>query len=219
MLFNPEDIVTPTHIQSRLLLSVLSYATLLESQFGEWLLPAAPGVYMPGNMLPSMVPEKPYFIRVANGSLVKIENIDEIEEPVLDANHAVVLNAYVMQNKKRLLSPRPTIPVRGIRLIQKLIDFEITSVLRWCGHAYGCETRIRQEFLHEYRYSVDIGVLREHVRYVTQQVHDFIGHDDWNYYHTTILGPDIVIEKGPDYRVCDWYRMMEEKARGAGNEY
>lgn len=43
-----------------------------------------------------MVFEKFYFICVVNGSLVKIENIDEIEEFVFDVNYVVVLNVYVM---------------------------------------------------------------------------------------------------------------------------
>lgn len=218
MFSNFDHVVQPTDIKERLLLSVVSYATLLEAQFDEWLLPAPTGIYMPGNFSPSLVPDKPYFVNV-NGKWLQITNIDEVDLPVHDANFKLVLNAYVMQNKSRLLSPKPTIPVRGIRLFQKLIDFEITSILRWCRHAQGCENRIRQEFLPEYRYSIDIGIIRECGRYVTHQVHEFIGNDDWNYYRTSIVGPDIVVEKGPDYRVCEWYRMMQENAHSQGNEY
>lgn len=207
---NFDHIVKPTDVTSRLLISVISYATMLEGQFGDWLLPPQQGVYTPGSLTPSLVPNRHYFIR-ENGNMVIVTNLDEVVSDVFDINHKVVLNRYVMQNKNRMLTPHPTIPVRGIHLIQKLIEFEITSVLRWCPHAHGCENRILNEFKPEYRNSVDIQIIREAGRYITQQVHDFIGNDDWNYYHTAIIGVDIVVEKGPDYRVCEWYQMMSRQ--------
>lgn len=199
--------VKPTDITARLLISVISYATLLENQFSDWLLPPPQGVYTPGSSIPSLVPNRHYFVKTDSG-MALVTNIDEIVADVFDVNHKVVLNRYVMQNKNRMLTPHPTIPVRGIQLIQKLIEFEITKILRWCPHAHGYENRILTEFKPEFRSSVDIQVIREAGRYITQQVHEFIGRDDWNYYHTSISGVDIVIEKGPDYRVCEWYQMM-----------
>lgn len=39
----------------------------------------------------------------------------------------------------------------------------------------------------------------------------FVGTDTWNYYYTKKQGINIILEKGPDHRVCEWYRLTTKR--------
>jgi hypothetical protein len=48
-------------------------------------------------------------------------------------------------------------------------------------------------------------------RQSTRSINHFVGNDTWNYYFVCINGTDIMVEKGADYRICEWYVMKQKE--------
>lgn len=200
--FNPNEVI------EQFLVSVIPYANMIENQYFDYLLPSPQGIYRIGEINPIFIPSKKYYVHRVDASNVhnyhEVTNIDDINETILDEESRIVATAQVMINKKSYLSTRPTVPARGIKVVQKLIDYEIALVIRY-GSPVGLAQRLLSEFKPEYRDSLDIELLRTMCRYLSVMIHDFIGKHDWNHYNTKIIGLDIMIEKGQDYRICEWY--------------
>lgn len=211
---NQGSVVRSTDILARMLLQITSSASLVEQQYQPHLLPSPEGYYKLGERLPCIVPGRQYFTcgRDSNMNITYMEMTDiaNTNDTVFDADGNPVANKYVMQNKRTLLFPRPTIPARGMSVIQKVIDYELACMSPMLHIPYA-ESKIISEFKPEFRDLVDISMLRMICRYTTADLHTFIGNDTWNYYYTKLTGIDLLVEKGPDHRVVEWYDMKYGK--------
>lgn len=202
-------------LTSRLILCAISYAYLIENQFGPYLVPLPQGVYKDGETNPCINPTRLYYSSVqpvANGPrhLAPITDFQSVREAVVDESGSLVIPAFMMQDQAKYLSPVPTIPARGLMLIELLISKHIENI---CQHTkYGHYNRkIDSQILDECHAIHYDGLLERCIESLTTQVSDFIGRDDWHIYFTRRIGHDIMVEKTIDYRIYDWNRIQEAK--------
>ena len=74
-----------------------------------------------------------------------------------------------------------------------------------CGISVGQKDEVDQGA------GINIQTLQEVARYILTEAMQFVGTDTWNYYYTKKQGINIILEKGPDHRVCEWYRLTSKR--------
>ncbi len=90
----------------------------------------------------------------------------------------MILNTYTMLNKRSLLSRRPTIPAKGISVLAKLIEYEISLVSPILSVGVA-EDSVRNEFKPEVSAGIYIQSLQEVARYILTEAMQFVGADIW----------------------------------------
>lgn len=209
-----QEVVTPTDIKAAMIAPVIQYATMLENIYHTKLIPPQPGVYKPGDMLPLFLPGVKYYTRKISANTAtyeEIANIDSVVDDVYDEKGVLIAPKYVMENKNTLLTPHPTIPVRGLHLVKNIIDFDICRHQGWTTQTMArvALMRVMALFTTDSSEIIEVDSIVNNCSAVLQQIHGFINDEYWNYYYVRFFGLDIIVEKGPDYRVCAYYELLE----------
>jgi len=205
-------------ITQRFIFDPLPLANMLEEMFGQYLLPVEPGYYIKGNVKPIMVPGKFYFTVVGSNNDVALKKaiigIDDIDNDVYNEQGDVI----IPKKAKRLILTKPDVPVRGIKIIESLVDkIIIDRSSKWMHrNPYSVEEMLNEFVLPQYRFDKNnpaIANLFDRISNmlvdVRTDVNAFIGVDDWIMHFYKLVGTDIIIEKSTDYRIYDWARRME----------
>lgn len=196
------------------MLSSIASAVLIEQQFGEFLLPAPQGVYKNGEVDPCMLSTEPYFYDSEKGvfytgksfaqstgnSLQPIVDINTVKTNVYDKSGRVVIPAYMMADKEKYLSSQPTVPYRGVILVELLIRNFIDSVSNIPGrkaYAGRIERHVDPKFVN----NDTVDSLEVICKSLFMQIDQFIGDDLWHIYYVKRMQFDIIIEKTIDYRI------------------
>lgn len=216
IMFNSADkhIVTPGDIIARYMLQVSHVAELIERQYSKQLQPSPQGYYMVGSAIPAVIPNRNYYTAAVdhNNNLIftQVTDFENTNTAIYDEQGILILNTFTMLNKRSLLYRKPTIPAKGISVLAKLIEYEISLVSPILSVGVA-EDSVRKEFKPEVSAGINIQTLQEVARYILTEVMQFVGTDTWNYYYTKKQGINIILEKGPDHRVCEWYRLTTKR--------
>ena len=193
-------------------LPIFTYAMMIERQFGEFLNPPRPGIYRVGDIYPCIEPTKLYYAQKINKNntctTTPITDFNLINDTVTDEIGNVIIPAAMMRSKEQYLRNEPTVPVRGLILIELLIKKYLDSVATWVKHSMQNQ-KIVSNIKPEYHEIYWEGHLEKITESLILQVSDFIGHDTWHLYFVKLLGLDLVIEKTSDYRVITFHQKMD----------
>ena len=206
---NSEDLLkaTQTHI-----LPIFSMASLIEQQFGDFLKPAAEGIYKIGEVIPSMNLHGSYFsekiLPNRDRITIPITNFDNTISHVVDSKGNLVIPEYMMRDKKRYLSTVPTVPARGIILVEMLVAEFIESVCRHTKHRH-FKQKIDQQLLDNGLFLHYEGHLALLCESLINQIQQFIGNDVWHIYFTKRIQQDLYVEKTIDFRIYEWTKAND----------
>lgn len=217
---NFQDIQTT----ERHILSSLASAVLIEQQFGSFLLPPPVGIYKQGEVDPCVTSSGAYFYEQEQGafytdksffqfngkSIQPITDINIVQSNVFDRAGKIVIPAYMMLEKERYLSPTPTVPYRGVILVELLIRNFLDSISNIPGKkSYGgrIERHVDPRFIN---HDV-IDTLEVICKSLFMTIEQFVGDDLWHIYYVKRIQFDIVIEKTIDYRI-HYYNTQHNQA-------
>ena len=134
----------------------------------------------------------------------------EIKEAVYSSTGTMLMNQRSMSAAKQMLSYHPTVPTRGITLIKAVVDNKIMSWCPWAKTGY-TERSILTHFRPNITPETIIDDIEVLLTETISRLSEFVGDDVWNYYFIKFVGYDLVVEKGQDHRLCEWY---EKKLSG-----
>ena len=139
--------------------------------------------------------------------LTPIMDFSKVREAVVDVDGCLIIPKYMMQDQERYLSSMPTIPVRGLLLVEYLIAKHIESC---CQHTKTSHynNKIDSQILDGYHHIHYDGLLDRSVESISAQVTEFMRRDNWHVYFTRRIQQDIMVEKTIDYRIYDWTRIQ-----------
>ena len=198
----------------RLVVSSVASAALIENQFSNFLLPPPAGVYKIGEVDACMVSGEPYFYEEDKGlfytdkaffqysgkTIQPIVNINDVNSAVYDKTGRIVIPAFMMQDKAQYLSSTPTVPCRGVVLVELLIKNYLDSISNIPGkRSYG--GRVERHIKQEYADDSVIDSLEVICKTLFLHIEQFVGDDLWHIYYVKRIQFDIVIEKTIDYRI------------------
>lgn len=198
----------PYKVQRSLYLNLVSAATILEMNYEAALLPAPAGLYRMGELDPIFRSGVPYYTVHQNpgpGPLVfsEIRDMSSINSAVYDHDGRLLVSAEFMRQKLYMLSPAPTIPARGIKLLHNLFDYEIHNLLSWTSRNRS-PSSVLENFKPEYRHLIQLQDILLEVRHLWSQIHDFISDDVWCYYSLVLKDCSLYVNKCQDFRIIQW---------------
>jgi hypothetical protein len=187
-------------------------ASMIEAVVGDYLVKPTPGIYAKGKFDPVMYPSGVYYQQGRNergeiGNFV-VRNIIDIQRgtEVRDLDGNVV----VTPSQIPMLSPDPTLPTRGMAIIERVL----TDTLSIYGDQ---RTRVarQDEFAQiaaliqpDYRSDVEIAnQILGMVSPIRGQVRDFAGANRWVIHFLHRDGLSLMVEKSVDFRIADWHRI------------
>lgn len=188
-------------------------ASMIEAVVGDYLVKPAPGIYAKGKFNPVMHPGGVYYQQGRNergeiGNFI-VETIDQIQRgtEVRDLDGNVV----VMPSQIPLLSSAPTLPTRGMSIIERLL----TVTLSIYGDQRSRSLRSSDDFSHVASlihpdYSSDVEIANQILGMVSPirgQVRDFAGTNRWVIHFLRRDGISLMVEKSIDFRIADWHRI------------
>ena len=204
----------PLRVTQTFYLPIFNYASMLERQFGEFLLPPRVGIYKIGEIYPCIEPNKLYYSQKLNRNqtytTTPITDINTVTDTVTDEIGNVIIPLNMMKNKTQYLRNEPNVPVRGLIIIELLIKKYLESIAPWVKHSMQ-HGRIVSNIKPEHHAVYTDGHLEKTCESLFLQVSDFVGNDTWHIYFVKFVGIDLVIEKTIDYRVHDWTTRMNNK--------
>ena len=191
-------------------LPVFNTAVILERQFGDVLVPPAIGIYKVGDIYPSIIPNKQYFSQKINKLnqciTIPITDFNKVNDTVVDEIGNVIIPRPMMLSKEIYLKNEPSVPARGLILVELLLKRYIESISPYTKYSM-YNSKIMSNFKQE---GIEL-FLEGHIDKLCEslyaQVSSFIGNDIWFIYFIKYLGIDIIIEKSIDWRIYEYYRM------------
>jgi hypothetical protein len=203
-------IVKSTDIQAGVLIEGYSKAKNLEDMLGSILIDPKPGLYKPGDTKPCVTFDGNFFrFDINRGSYTPIYSYEEVHGTVVNNVSRVVLSEAMSAAKDRFLTMAPTVPSVGLDLLEILVDIKISESLH---HTRSLERQYRNFFMMFKQDPEPLGItverLVDDLGIIKNIIHGFMNNDEWCYYFVSQVVTDILIEKGADYRICDWYETQ-----------
>lgn len=195
-----------------LVLPIFSTAALLEQQFGDFFQPPTEGIYKVGETQPCMFVNRLYHSEklLPGGSSIKspITNFDKTFSHVVDNDGNLIIPEYMMKDKKRFLSTYPTVPARGIMLVEMLVCSHIESMCIHTKH-FHFKQKIDQQLLDSGLYLHYDGHLGKVCSSLFNQIDYFMENDLWHIYFTKRIQQDLYVEKTIDFRIYEWTKAND----------
>ncbi|EKD22625.1 MAG: hypothetical protein ACD_84C00034G0001 [uncultured bacterium] len=195
-------------VTKRLIIDPIQIAVTIEMVMEQYMrkIQYKAGAYIEGCDIPLITFDRRCYRRESdkNGKivLVPIMQFEDIRGTIFNDNHDVI------QLPRRLsdLIPEPTMPIRGMRIIQIYIDKLLTENSAWNGCGSPTLQMIWGEFIsQEYYYTMEVYEKIESILTdIRIDVLDFIGRNKWLMNFQSTRGCDIIIEQTIDYRIHQW---------------
>lgn len=215
-----------THRVDVLTLDVISDSLILEDYFLKKLVDAEEGLYVPGSLHPVFYRKRRYYrardINFTPGpgaKNFKIENAKHIDDlntlkkefdDIYDDHMSLVIDRNKLSRVAKFLTNKPSVPVVPVRLAIGAISKKISQSSK--NHvptpvSFDPINLVRPEFLKDFDQDDECIAFP----YLMDKVTNFIGDDMWNIYSVDVKGTAVVITKGLDWRILEYYRMKFEK--------
>jgi len=209
-----------------IILDILPLAERLEEKLQEFLPDYPVGWYLPNQEEAVIVPGKYYYVYRNRGGVVAYRedagDVRELNEDVYDDNGELVLRATKNPKEtfKRFLTDRPTLPVHGLQIITSLMAAQIYRLLAYreldglpiVSDEEVVINAMNGEYSRSRRLSVEMREwLNDLLREIRTDVVAFIKHHDWAEYQINRNAGNLIIIRGMDWRVRDWYRQIGSK--------
>jgi hypothetical protein len=187
-------------------------ASMIEAVVGDYLVKPAPGIYAKGKFEPVMNQSGVYYQQGRNergeiGNML-VRSIDDIQRGIevrdLDGNVVVTPTQIPM------LSYSPTLPTRGMAVIERLLSrtLSIYGDQRKQAVRTGDVSQIMDLIKPEHWQDDDVvNQILGIVSPLRGQVRDFAGPNRWVIHFLRRDRFSLMVEKSIDFRIADWHRM------------
>jgi hypothetical protein len=207
--------MTIPEVTKTMILDTYSVACDIENQLGACLRRPLPGIYLPGQTNPVMVPGNLYYTRCSrSGHETPVTDLRQATSDIFDINHRLVIsNAQLARLKNQT-----TQPVVALELVRDVVESIIIDLSQWLADRNQLASQdvvlkhVSHELLHPNNEMTLIWALRQIELMTTdirRQVVGFIDQDVWVMHFQKSMGRDTFVEKTIDYRVYDWQRKVE----------
>lgn len=160
---------------------------------------------------------------VDTASLVPIPKKHFLDIPTLDSDihlsdMTMICSRMRLKQIKKYLKPVPTIPSMAIKMAVAVIKERLEL---YCPHTTSTSLRYNQRSLvqPEYHHLIDQGEYTNAFFDLNDKLIDFTRNAEWNLYFLRLQGTSLVITKGLDWRIYEYYRMKFEKESTEVNEF
>ncbi|SAK59522.1 hypothetical protein AWB81_01857 [Caballeronia arationis] len=187
-------------------------ASMIEAVVGDYLVKPAPGIYAKGKFDPVMHPSGVYYQQGRNergdiGNFV-VRTIADIQRgtEVRDLDGNVV----VTPGQIPMLSNDPTLPTRGMAIIERLLidTLSIYGDQRKRSARQDDFAQVAAVIHPDYRSDPEIAnQILGMASPIRGQVRDFAGENRWVIHFLHREGFGLMVEKSIDFRIADWHRM------------
>lgn len=203
------DLLVPSSV---IILPILSYAVLVEQQWGDCLVEPSPGIYKTNTLDPVIPAGLELFYRgpeiSGNYPLHPLTDFDNYVGDVYNKKGTLILTAGTMRNKDKCLLPAPMLPVSALKIVKLLVENYIVTRQPHVKHnPYG--RQIDKLIKPGYDYLMDEGYLDTTCVGLIAQIETFIGKDINHLYFTKLKLFDILVEKTIDYRIFEWELLQD----------
>lgn len=221
-------------VTKKLILDAAATAEVIEAQFGAYLLPPEPGVYLPGSSSPAMQAHEFYYqlrrsSRTSPPEMVPVKGVEDIKGAVFDRDGRIVVPAALAKD----VSLQPSLPVRGMAVVYSAVDQTLRECAAWSRRSVGSVGAFLADHLkEEFRQCLPdseedqlillrkgipaerLSVLQRNTAIreqmtdllgeVRYDVRQFVGQDKWVMHFHYASGRDIEVEKTVDFRIYQW---------------
>lgn len=168
------------------------------------------GIYLIGSLDPIICDRKPGFYSETGQLVVDYKHALEGNDHITSQDGTVVLSKKILRSRARFFKTEPTIPATAVKAAVSVIK-RYLSIL--CRHGCNMLASYRLENLVklDYRELIEKDEYMIAFEKLIDQVAEFVGDDVWCIYYSRLRGCQLVIEKGIDFRIYEYYRMKFEK--------
>lgn len=194
-----------------LIVNLMDYLRELIDNYEHIFKDPEPGIYLVGETIPVLKASQPYYSETSFKTQTMITSLDDLDEPILDEDGATIIPAYIMRRKTKMLSSKPTLPVRALQIAFETIQDQVDEMLpHTAPREYGLA--VKAHIQPDAYALVDDGYLEASLSKLIRDVSMFVGCDIWNLYYFKLHKTDLIIEKSCDYRIYDWTLKKEQDA-------
>lgn len=194
-----------------LIINLSDYIRDLREKYDHIFKEPEPGIYLVGESTPLLKASQPYYSETSFKTLTPITSLDDIEEPIVDGDGAMIIPTYIMRRKAKMLSAKPTLPVRALQIAFETIQDQIDEMLPHTpAREYG--NAVKSHIQPEFHSVVTDGYIEAALSKLIRDITMFVGCDIWNLYYFKLNKTDLIVEKGVDYRIFDWTLKKEQEA-------
>lgn len=239
----------PENLRTLILkLDLRPLAINIEEKFGDLLNPPPDGVYSFRQVEPVLIPGRKYYVckdaanvapaehanhvankrlrytRQPNKLLIEVPDWHStwktINEALYNEMGEVIISASYMKDKAKLLSDKPILPYRGMRMAHLIYDRAIDTRITWphmhIDHLY----LIQQELLpgayvEDHRATEPLEELDIHLDpfhlLAQEYTFDFTEGHPYHLFSSKLTGSTLTLTRYQDYRVLAWHRDQREK--------
>lgn len=200
--------------QDRIIINAMETIFAIDEVCGELFLPHQPGLYLNGSREPVLLFDgSRQYVKLVQG-----ENNTLIKQPVTclndvyDAGHIydpqgnIVLQVDVV--RRRNFSDKPSVPYRFLELLRTIAIEKIRSLCYWNKSAKTstreCINALLLPVYHDNPALYDS--IHELIWPFERQVMAYVSDNIYNYYTVDMIGTDIAINRGEDFRILEWHR-------------
>lgn len=193
-----------------IIINLMDYIQELIKKYEHTFKEPESGIYLVDSATPLLKPTQAYFSESSFKSQTPLTSLDDVEEQVVDENGDIIIPTYIMRRKSKMLSSKPTLPVRALQIAFETIQDQIDELLiHTPAREYG--SGVKLHIKPEYHYLVTDGYIEASLGKLVRDISLFVGSDIWNLYYFKLNKTDLLIEKGIDFRVYDWTLKKEQE--------
>lgn len=194
-----------------LIVNLMDYLRDLRENYDHIFKAPEPGIYLVGEPTPILKATQPYYSETSFKTQTMITSLDNLNEPILDEDGAIIIPMYIMRRKAKMLSSKPTLPVRALQIAFETIQDQVDEMLPHTpAREYGAS--VKEHVQPEFHSVVTDGYIEASLSKLIRDVTMFVGCDVWNLYYFKLHKTDLIIEKGCDYRIWEWTHQREQEA-------
>ena len=185
------------------------FVRLIESELVPFMRPLEPNTYLKGQMLPVFQKGRLYFTKKGLATNTPITSLDGLTETIYDYAGNVVIPPNVMRNKDRYLSGTPTMPLQTAMVLEAYIKYYLEQMCPY-RQMGGSAKALCSLFNEQGQEMFEEGTIERILEPVGKVVRDFVGRDTWHIYFVKLEADSVFIEKTIDYRIYQYYEMLDE---------
>lgn len=203
--------------ESVLRFNLLELSDLFEESLELCLKPYPKGYYKELDEHPTFTPNEAYFCYGSGNMNIEL---NRIKYPVYNESGVLVFDPRPYLNSginiDSIFKDKPSLPYRGFNIIKAIITDLVLGLQKEREYTKRTESEILLDFLRpDLNIEFDDSVLncfdqlKNYLLEIKQAVIDFIDQDYYNEYHIESDKNVLIITKGADFRIKEYYRLKE----------
>jgi hypothetical protein len=201
------------HVDEVLVIDLLSHAYSLSDELLDSLIEPPAGLYLPGNTEPLFVSGKKYYRRnelnkhgrnSVSYNVFDSKTLLKAKDDIVDENGKLVMKWENVLTISRFLKSEPSIPVTAVRMAASMVQRYLHTLCRRVNHP-ATNTRIESLVKREEQDRIDRDEYMIAFDHLTNEVANFVNKDHWCVYFHILKGTTMIVEKGLDWRIIQYY--------------